>query len=64
MGFNLISFLGGAAEGGNKRFKQIQANKQAANVTAEERQWQLATEDRADARSRNNRYYGCPWHGC
>ena len=55
MGFNLISFLGGAAEGGNKRFKQIQANKQAANVTAEERQWQLATEDRADARSRKAR---------
>ena len=52
MGFNLMSFLGGAAEGGNKRFKQIQANKQAANVTAEQRQWQLATEDRADARSR------------
>lgn len=52
MGFNLTTFLGGAAEGGNKRFKQIQANKQAANVTAEQRQWQLATEDRADARSR------------
>lgn len=52
MGFNLMSFLGGAAEGGNKRFKQIQANKLAANVTAEQRQWQLATEDRADARSR------------
>lgn len=52
MGFNLSSFLGGAASGGSKRLAEINVNRQRNKETAEERQWQIATEERADVRAK------------
>jgi len=52
MVFNLMSFLGGAAGAGSKALEQKRANEEAAVRTTEQRQWQIATEGRADARTR------------
>lgn len=52
MGFNLGAFLGGAARGGSQVLDERRAEAERARVTKEERQWQIATEARADARSR------------
>ena len=52
MGFNLMSFLGGAALGGEEILDENRAYAKQKELTAEERKWQIATEDRADARTR------------
>jgi hypothetical protein len=52
MGFNLGAFLGGAARGGSQVLDERRAQADRDKVTKEERQWQIATEARADARSR------------
>ena len=52
MGFNLGAFLGGAARGGSQVLDERRAEAERARVTKEEQQWQIATEARADARSR------------
>ena len=52
MGFNLGAFLGGAASGGSQVLDERRAQADRDKVTKEERQWQIATEARADARSR------------
>lgn len=52
MGFNLMSFLGGAARAGTRSIEQRKAQRAKEKETAEARQWQIATEARADARAR------------
>ena len=52
MGFNLMSFLGGAALGGEQILDENRAYAKQKKLTEEERKWQIATEDRADARTR------------
>jgi len=52
MGFNLMSFLGGAASAGTRGIEQRKAQRAKEKETAEARQWQIATEARADARAR------------
>ena len=52
MAFNLMSFLGGAAGAGSKALEQKRAREEAEKLTKEQRQWQIATEGRADARTR------------
>ena len=52
MAFNLMSFLGGAAGAGSKALEQKRAREEAEKLTKEQRQWQIATEGRADARAR------------
>ena len=52
MGFNFSDFLGGFARGGSQVLDERRAEAERARVTKEERQWQIATEARADARSR------------
>tara|TARA_R110001592_G_scaffold96222_1_gene276478 strand:+ start:1208 stop:2314 length:1107 start_codon:yes stop_codon:yes gene_type:complete len=52
MGFSLSSFLGGAAGAGSRGLEERRANLQREKETAEARQWQIATEGRADARAR------------
>jgi hypothetical protein len=52
MAFNLMSFLGGAAGAGSKALEEKRASDAAAELTKEQRQWQIATEGRADARTR------------
>lgn len=52
MGFNLGAFLGGAARGGSQVLDERRAEAERARVTKEERQWQLATENRANARAK------------
>jgi hypothetical protein len=52
MGFNLMSFLGGAARAGTRGIEQRKAQRAKEKETAEARQWQIATEARADARAR------------
>ena len=52
MGFNLGAFLGGAARGGSQVLDERRAQADRDKVTKEERQWQIATEARADSRSR------------
>ena len=52
MGFNLGAFLGGAASGGSQVLDERRAEAERARVTKEERQWQIATEERAAARTR------------
>ena len=47
-----MSFLGGAALGGEEILDENRAYAKQKELTAEERQWQIATEDRADARTR------------
>jgi len=55
MGFNLMSFLGGAASAGTRGIEQRKAQRAKEKETAEARQWQIATEARADARARKAR---------
>jgi len=52
MGFSLSSFLGGAAGGAGQVFDEQRAEAQNARITKEERQWQIATEERSAARTR------------
>ena len=52
MGFSLSSFLGGVAGGAGQVLDERRAEAERARVTKEERQWQIATEERAAARSR------------
>jgi len=52
MGFSLRSFLGGAASAGSRGIEERRANLQRQKETAEARQWQIATEGRADSRAR------------
>ena len=52
MGFSLSSFLGGAAGGAGQVFDEQRAEAQNARITKEERQWQIATEERSASRSR------------
>ena len=52
MGFSLRSFLGGAAGAGSRGIEERRANLQREKETAEARQWQIATEGRADSRAR------------
>jgi len=52
MGFNLGAFLGGAASGGSQVLDERRAQADRDKVTKEERQWQIATEARAAARTR------------
>jgi hypothetical protein len=52
MGFNLGAFLGGAASGGSQILDERRAQADRDKVTKEERQWQIATEERAAARTR------------
>jgi len=51
MGFNLGAFLGGAARGGSQVLDERRAEAERARVTKEERQWQIATEARSDAKA-------------
>lgn len=55
MGFSLISFLGGAATAGEELLDESRAYAKQKEITEEERAWQVATEARADARSRRAR---------
>ena len=52
MGFNFKAFLGGAARGGSQVLDERRAQADRDKVTKEARQWQIATEARADSRSR------------
>ena len=52
MGFNLGAFLGGAASGGSQVLDERREQADRDKVTKEERQWQIATEARAAARTR------------
>jgi len=52
MGFNFGAFLGGAARGGSQVLDEKRAQADRDKVTKEERQWQLATENRANARAK------------
>ena len=52
MGFSLRSFLGGAASAGSRGLEERRVNLQREKETAETRQWQIATEARADSRAR------------
>ena len=52
MGFSLSSFLGGAAGAGSRGIEERRVNLQRQKETAEARQWQIATEGRADSRNR------------
>ena len=50
-----MSFLGGAARAGTRSIEQRKAQRAKEKETAEARQWQIATEARADARARKAR---------
>ena len=50
--FNIGSFLGGAAKAGSQRIDEVRANTRDDLLTSEARKWQIAKEDRADARAR------------
>ena len=52
MGFNLGAFLGGAASAGSRGIEKRRDALQRQKETAEARQWQIATEGRADSRAR------------
>jgi len=52
MAFNLMSFLGGAAGAGSDYIDTKNEAAAAAKLTKEQRQWQIATEGRADSRAR------------
>ena len=52
MGFNFGAFLGGGALAGSRAVERFSQNNRDDKVTKEARQWQIATEARADARSR------------
>lgn len=51
MGFNFKSFLGGMAGAGSQMLDERRASEEREKITREERQWQLATENRAAARA-------------
>ena len=51
MGFNFKSFIGGMAGAGSQVLDERRAQADRDKVTREERQWQLATENRAAARA-------------
>ena len=52
MAFNLMSFLGGAAGAGSDYIDTKNEAAAAAKLTKEQRQWQIATESRADSRAK------------
>jgi len=52
MAFSLMSFLGGAASGGSQVLDERRKQAARDKETTESRQWQIATESRADARAR------------
>ena len=52
MAFNFMSFLGGAAGAGSDYIDTKNAADAAAVLTKEQRQWQIATESRADSRAK------------
>jgi len=52
MAFNFMSFLGGAAGAGSEYIDTKNEAAAAAELTKEERQWQIATEGRRDAAAR------------
>ena len=52
MGFSLSSFLGGAAGAGSRGIEKRKDTLQREKETAEARQWQIATESRADSRAK------------
>jgi|TARA_R110000803_G_C11986453_1_gene321358 hypothetical protein len=52
MAFSLMSFLGGAASGGSQVLDERRKQAARDKETTESRQWQIATEARADARAR------------
>jgi len=52
MGFSLKSFLGGAAGAGSRGIEKRRDTLQREKETAEARQWQIATESRADSRAK------------
>jgi len=52
MGFSLSSFLGGAAGAGSRGIEKRRDTLQREKETAEARQWQIATESRADSRNK------------
>ena len=52
MGFSLSSFLGGAAGAGSRGIEKRRDTLQREKETAEARQWQIATESRADSRAK------------
>ena len=55
MAFNFMSFLGGAAGAGSEYIDTKNEAAAAEKLTKEQRQWQIATEGRADARARKLR---------
>ena len=55
MAFNLMSFLGGFSGGGSQLLDEKRARDEQKKVTAEQRQWQIATESRADSRAKKAR---------
>jgi len=52
MGFNFGAFLGGGARAGSRAVERFSQNNRDDKVTKEARQWQIATEARADSRNR------------
>ena len=52
MAFNFMSFLGGAAGAGSEYIDTKNEAAAAAELTKEERQWQIATDARRDAAAR------------
>jgi len=52
MAFNVTSFFGGMAKGGSKVLTERRDQSRRDKETAEQRQWTIATEARADARTR------------
>jgi len=52
MGFSLGAFLGGAAKGGSQVLDERRAQAARDKETKESRQWQIATESRADSRAK------------
>jgi len=52
MGFSLKSFLGGAAGAGSRGIEKRRDTLQREKETTEARQWQIATESRADSRAK------------
>jgi len=55
MGFNFKSFIGGMAGAGSQVLDERRAQADRDKVTKEERQWQLATENRAAARAQKSK---------
>tara|TARA_R110000787_G_scaffold286012_1_gene403080 strand:+ start:942 stop:2093 length:1152 start_codon:yes stop_codon:yes gene_type:complete len=55
MAFSIGAFLGGFAGGGSQLLDEKRASDEKKKVTAEQRQWQIATEARADSRAKKAR---------